>query len=189
VSATVYLEGGGNSKALRSSCRAGFRRLLESADFKGRLPKLVACGSRGSVYDDFKTAHADGEASYVAMLIDSEEPVTDLEETWDHLGRCDGWEQPDGADNAQVLFMTTCMELGLLPTAKPSRNTTAANSRNLVCLRWLTWSNATVATSSANWNMQHAIARTPTKRASDPSMSCANSPPQHWRSTSRLSDG
>ncbi|GAF95568.1 unnamed protein product [marine sediment metagenome] len=74
------------------------------------MPRLVACGGRSATYGDFKTAHESNKAEYVAMLIDSEEPVSNPEETWDHLRNCDRWEQPDGADDEQVLFMTTCME-------------------------------------------------------------------------------
>jgi len=44
------------------------------------------------------------------MLIDSEEPVSDPDKTWDHLKDRDNWEKPDGADDKQVLLMTTCME-------------------------------------------------------------------------------
>jgi len=74
------------------------------------MPRLVACGGRSAAYGDFKTAHESNKAEYVAMLIDSEKPVSNPEETWDHLRNCDRWERPDGADDEQVLFMTTCME-------------------------------------------------------------------------------
>ena len=47
---------------------------------------------------------------YIAMLIDSEDPVIDLERSWDHLQRRDKWDKPAAAVDEQVLFMTTCME-------------------------------------------------------------------------------
>jgi hypothetical protein len=111
VSDVIYIEGGGDSKDLRTQCRKGFRKLLEKCDFAGRMPKLVACGSRNGAFDDFRTAHSrnSGE-SYVAMLIDSEEPVADIEATWTHLGNRDNWQRPANAHDEQVLFMTTCME-------------------------------------------------------------------------------
>ncbi len=108
--AYIYIEGGGDSKELHVRCRQGFRQLLERCGFSRRMPRLVACGSRSAAYSDFKTAHESNKAEYVAMLIDSEEPVSNPEETWDHLRNCDRWERPDGADDEQVLFMTTCME-------------------------------------------------------------------------------
>lgn len=106
----IYIEGGGDSKELHVRCRQGFRQLLERCGFSGRMPRLVACGGRSAAYGDFKTAHESNKAEYVAMLIDSEKPVSNPEETWDHLRNCDRWERPDGADDEQVLFMTTCME-------------------------------------------------------------------------------
>jgi len=60
----------------------GFRKLLESTGFKGKMPQLIACGSRDSTYRDFKTEHTRRMADYVAMLVDSEEPVNDPEKTW-----------------------------------------------------------------------------------------------------------
>ncbi len=110
MSAYIYIEGGGDSKELHVRCRQGFRQLLERCGFFGRMPRLVACGGRSAAYSDFKTAHESNKAEYVAMLIDSEKPVSNPEETWDHLMNCDRWERPDGADDEQVLFMTTCME-------------------------------------------------------------------------------
>jgi len=110
VRAYIYIEGGGDSKGLHVQCRQGFRQLLERCGFSGRMPRLVACGGREAAYDDFKTAHGSNKAEYVAMLIDSEEPVSYPEETWDHLMNRDRWERPDGADDKQGLFMTTCTE-------------------------------------------------------------------------------
>jgi len=107
---TIYIEGGGDSKQLHTLCRKGFRTLLKKCGFKGCMPHLVACGGRDSAFEDFKIAHANkSNSDYVAMLIDSEDPLTDLE-AWGHLKRRDGWDKPLGSENDQVLFMTTCME-------------------------------------------------------------------------------
>ena len=117
MSAEIYLEGGGDSKDGRSRCREGFRKLLEKCDFTRRMPRLVACGGRNSAYDDFLQAHARARAAgtgYVGLLIDSEEPVANIDETWTHLHNRDHWETPTGAGNDQVLFMTTCMETWLV---------------------------------------------------------------------------
>jgi hypothetical protein len=114
VSATIYLEGGGSgpdSKDLHSRCREGFAKLLQKCGFKGRMPRLVACGSRGAAFEDFQTALAGRSGgNYLAIWIDSEDPVANLERTWEHLKRRDGWPKPAGATDEQVLFMTTCME-------------------------------------------------------------------------------
>lgn len=111
VKAVLYLEGGGDSKELHARCREGFRKLLESSGFTGRLPKLVACGGRNATFDNFKTAQAKkSKGEFVGLWIDSEDPLKDLEATWEHLLQRDNWEKPDGATDDQVLFMTTCME-------------------------------------------------------------------------------
>lgn len=110
MSAHLYIEGA-DSKEDQIRCREGFRRLLEKAGFSGRMPRLSACGGRNSAFDDFTTALASAKAGhFVAMLIDSEDPLVDTETTWAHLSARDGWERPEGAADEQVLFMTTCME-------------------------------------------------------------------------------
>lgn len=110
MSAHLYIEGA-NSKEDQIRCREGFRRLLEKTGFTGRLPRLSACGGKNSAFDDFKTAHrAARPEHFVAMLIDSEGPVADVEKTWPHLKQRDSWDQPAGASDEQVLFMTTSME-------------------------------------------------------------------------------
>ena len=75
------------------------------------MPKLSAVGSRESAFDRFKTALSDTDNSdFVALLIDSEDSITDVERTWDHLCQRDGWSKPEGVTDDQVLFMTTSME-------------------------------------------------------------------------------
>ena len=119
MSSKIYLEGGGDSKELHARCREGFRKLLESCGFKGRMPQLVACGGRHSTFDSFCTAHrCDGRRTFVAMLIDSEEPLADPKDTWQHLKDCDRWEPPAEAVNEQVLLMTTCMETWIIADRK-----------------------------------------------------------------------
>lgn len=111
MSAVIYLEGGGDSKELRVRCREGFRKLLESCGLHQRRPKLVACGSREATFDCFKTRLAnDSGSTFVAMLIDSEDPIGNIEATWDHLSRRDAWGKPRDASDEQVLLMVTCME-------------------------------------------------------------------------------
>ena len=108
---TIYIEGGGDSKELHKRCRKGFRILLENSGFKGNMPKLVSCGGRESAFQDFQIAHKNkSNSDFVAMLIDSEDILTDLNETWNHLKSRDEWDKPPGSENEQMLFMTTCME-------------------------------------------------------------------------------
>ncbi len=118
----VYLEGGGDSKELHARCREGFRKLLEKCGFEGRMPRLVACGSRNATFDDFSTAHVNaGGGDYVAMLVDSEDTVEDIEQPWSHLKKRDGWNPPADAVDDQVLLMITCMETWIVSDRKALR--------------------------------------------------------------------
>jgi len=116
VSAYIYLEGGArgaDSKYLNIRCQEAFHKLLDRMGFVGRKPRLVACGSRSAVYDRFVIEHSQNLARYVAMWIDSEEPMANPDAAWAHLGTVTTvpqWAQPAGAQDNQVLFMTTCME-------------------------------------------------------------------------------
>ncbi|MFZ5830167.1 MAG: DUF4276 family protein [Planctomycetota bacterium] len=123
MSARVYVEGGGDSKELHARCREGVRRLLEKCGFGGRMPRTVACGSRGATFDDFRTAHGHARnKDYVAMLVDSEDRVADINETWAHLKQRDNWDKPAGASDEQVFLMTTCMETWIVSDRKTLQN-------------------------------------------------------------------
>jgi hypothetical protein len=123
VKKVIYLEGGGDSKELHTRCREGFRKLLEKCGYEGKMPRLVACGGRRSVFEDFQSAHGSRTPEdFIAMLIDSEEPLNDTEATWDHLIRSDHWEKPPDAADEQVLFMTTCMETWIVADRDSLRN-------------------------------------------------------------------
>jgi hypothetical protein len=75
------------------------------------MPKLVAGGGREQTFKYFCTAHgASASNSIVCLLVDSEDPMTDIERTWEHLKDRDDWDRPDGATDEQVLMMTACME-------------------------------------------------------------------------------
>lgn len=112
MSAHLYIEGG-ESKEDQIRCREGFRKLIGKLGFAAdkKMPRLTACGGRNSAFDDFKTAHSHSKkGDYIAMLIDSEDPVANSEKTWEHLKTRNNWDKPDGVDDEQVLLMTMCME-------------------------------------------------------------------------------
>lgn len=113
--AKIYVEGGGSSKELQSRCREGFRKLLDvSSKFSGRLPRIIACGSRNSAYSDFSTEFLLKKTAYVALLVDSEDAVADTNKPWEHLKKRDGWSCPVGATDDHVFLMTTCMETWII---------------------------------------------------------------------------
>ena len=79
------------------------------------MPRLVACGRRGSAFERFRTQHGNAtEGDFVALLIDSEDPISEINETWAHLRERDGWEKPNGAEDNQVLRMATSMETWII---------------------------------------------------------------------------
>lgn len=116
MSAYIYLEGGAsgpNSKVLNIRCERAFHKLLDKMGFVGRKPRLVACGGRNDVYRAFIRGLRLMDTEYVGMWIDSEEPMSDHESAWRHLGGVTTvavWDRPEGAEDDQVLFMSTCME-------------------------------------------------------------------------------
>ena len=122
MSVRVYVEGAGYS-ALDAKCREGFQKLLTKAGFRGRLPRVVPCGSRTDAFDKFKSALR-RQDEYPILLVDSEEVVADANlpganpsGAWTHLGRLgrrDGRDRPQGAQDDQAQLMVATMETWLL---------------------------------------------------------------------------
>lgn len=106
----LYVEGGGDSKALHTRCREGFRRFLEQAGLRGKMPRIVACGSRNNAYSDFQTALNQGKRAM--LLVDSEAPVIaeHKDKPWAHLTSRDQWVAPVGATDTQCHLMVQVME-------------------------------------------------------------------------------
>ena len=120
---TIFIEGGGDSKELHIRCREGFRKLLEQCGFVGRMPKLVACGGRSAAYGDFVCAHKKANpGSFIALLVDSEDRVADIEAPWTHLFNRDRWKRPQDTKDEQVLLMTTCMETWIVSDRETLRD-------------------------------------------------------------------
>lgn len=113
VSLKLYVEGGGDQEQLLRRCREGFHKFLEKAGFKGRMPRIVACGGRQAAYDRFKTACETGQASF--LLVDSEEPVSG-DSPWEHLENRtgDGFVRPKNASDNHCHLMVVCMEAWFL---------------------------------------------------------------------------
>ena len=111
MSIKVYVEGGGDSDLLKRQCRGGFKEFFEKAGLKGRLPKVIPCGSREKTYDRFCTAINDAEAgSFIVLLVDSEAAVPSGDNPWEHLRKRDSWTQPSAATDDSAQLMVQCME-------------------------------------------------------------------------------
>lgn len=114
VSVKLYVEGGGDSDALRTRCREGFRGFLERAGFKNSMPRIVACGSRQAAYDRFNTACLANETAL--LLIDSEDAVAPGLSPWMHLAdrRGESFVKPVNAQDDHCHLMVVCMETWFL---------------------------------------------------------------------------
>ena len=107
MSVKLYVEGGGDSKTLKTACRRGFSRFIEKAGAAGRMPSVVACGSRENAYDSFRAALASGDNAI--LLVDAEKPVTAVG-PWEHLKGRDNWDRPTGTTDLQCHLMVQVME-------------------------------------------------------------------------------
>ncbi len=122
VAMKIYVEGGGRTTLLRTSCRQGFSEFLKKAGCAGRMPRIVACGSREDAFGAFSTAMKKGESAM--LLVDSESPVADdcrqgemdNWRPWRHLGERlgDHWEKPTEATESDCHLMVQCMEAWFL---------------------------------------------------------------------------
>ena len=115
MSVKIYVEGGGESDALRTACRRGFRTFFEKAGLTGRMPRIVACGSRNDAFDSFRQALSQARSDELPLLlVDSEAAVMAGQTPWQHLQSRDHWVRPSGADDHHVYLMVQCMEAWFL---------------------------------------------------------------------------
>lgn len=107
----IYAEGGGDTNALKTKCRQGFSEFFRKAGLEGRMPRIVASGSRQDAYDDFCMAlKKAGNGEFIILLVDSEDPVADGAGSWEHLEDRDNWDRPAAADDSNAYLMVQCME-------------------------------------------------------------------------------
>ena len=108
MSITLYVEGGGDSKALRTRCRRGFRKFFEKAGLGGRMPRISACGGRREAYRRFRMRLVAGDRIPM-LLVDAEGPFTTAR-PWQHLRNRDQWDRPSGAGDDHCHLMVQIME-------------------------------------------------------------------------------
>ncbi|MCG3125674.1 MAG: hypothetical protein CHACPFDD_00499 [Phycisphaerae bacterium] len=111
----MYVEGGGQSKDLRTRCREGFHQFLKLVA-TSRQPKIVACGSRRDAFDRFRMALSINPSGACLLLVDSEEAVTHGVDPWQHVAQREGdrWTRPERAADEHLHFMAVCMESWLV---------------------------------------------------------------------------
>ena len=127
----LYVEGGGDSDSLHVECRRAFSSFLEKVGLAGKMPRIVACGSRDDAYDKFKTACCRSTSGCIPLLlVDSEESVSDEYSAgtdcrkwrpWEHLKARDNWDRPENASDEQCNLMVECMENWLIADVESLR--------------------------------------------------------------------
>jgi len=111
----LYVEGAGDTSALKTVCRAGFATFISKTGITNR-PRVVACGSRENAYDRFCTAIKNGEKAM--LLVDSEQAVNakhqqgeqDTWQPWGHLKVGDHWNKPQHSADTDCHLMVQVME-------------------------------------------------------------------------------
>lgn len=115
VAVRIHIEGGDDTAQLCSRCRAAFTTFFEKAGLKGHMPSVVACGSRNDARKSFLGAlKMRKKVGLELVLVDSEEPVAEGYDVWQHLRSRDGWERPEGVDDDSAHLMVQCMEAWFL---------------------------------------------------------------------------
>ena len=115
VNVRIYVEGGGDRGELKARCRQGFRSFFQKAHLEGRMPNVIACGSREITFDKFRSALTKAtDNNFIVLLVDSEAPVAQKTGPWLHLRNRDNWDKPAGAMDENAHLMVQCMEAWFL---------------------------------------------------------------------------
>ena len=114
VTATLYVEGGGEGRSLRARFREGWREFMRSGGVDDKV-KVVRGGGREQTYRRFATGAASAGSGVVALLlVDSEGSLAAGHTVCRHLGARDGWVRPDGVGDDQAFLMVQVMETWFL---------------------------------------------------------------------------
>lgn len=111
----IYLEGGGDTSATKTSLRQGMdefvRSLKTAARERGLLWKLVACGGRQEAYQAFINSHRDTNYSIRLLIVDAEAEVTNGPR--EHLRNRDQWNLT-AVPETSVHLMVQTMETWII---------------------------------------------------------------------------
>lgn len=119
MKAKIYIEGGGDSKALGSLFRKSWRTFFGAAGLNGRMPAVVRGGSRKETWDKFKAAIAKASSDEVPiLLVDAEGRVASGHTVWRHLEKRDRWSRPAEVKDEQAFLMVQFMETWLVADAE-----------------------------------------------------------------------
>jgi hypothetical protein len=111
VTVKIYVEGGAkDNKDVSVRCKRGFSDYCSKLSPAGRLPQVVACGSRSEAFKRFKTAATNVKhGDQCALLVDSEGPLRPGISPTHHLAAQERWSF-QGLPSDQVFLMVQAME-------------------------------------------------------------------------------
>ena len=136
MTATLYIEGGGEGKDLRTRFRKGWRTFFDAAGVNDRT-KIVRGGGRQRTYDMFAVAVRDRRNDTLPLLlVDSEAPVRLGHSPWQHLLARDGWNKPDEAGEDQAFLMVQFMETWFLADKDGLRRYFGSGFRDQAIKQW-----------------------------------------------------
>ena len=136
VTATLYIEGGGDGKDLRARFREGWKKFFDSAGVGSRT-KIVRGAGRRQTFDRFATAVSDSSPGTVPfLLVDSEGPVEPGHSVWQHLYARDGWPRPANAGYDRAFLMVQVMETWFLADREALRSYFGAGFRKSALRAW-----------------------------------------------------
>lgn len=119
MKAKIYIEGGGDSKALGVLFRRSWRAFFGAAGLDGRMPAVVRGGSRNETWSKFEAAVAKASSDEVPiLLVDAEGRVASGHTVWRHLEKRDRWSRPAEVKDEQAFLMVQAMETWLLADAE-----------------------------------------------------------------------
>ena len=136
VTATLYIEGGGEGKDLRGRFRRGWQAFFGAAGVGSRI-KIVRGAGRQQTFKRFVSAVSDPRSDTIPLLlVDSEEAVAAGQSVWRHLVDRDGWRKPKDADEDQAFLMVQVMETWFLADTDGLRRYFGEGFRDRAVKHW-----------------------------------------------------
>lgn len=136
VTATLYIEGGGEGADLHIRFRKGWRAFFSAAGVDSRT-KIVRGGGRQRTFKRFASAVSSPQPDTLPLLlVDSEDPVAAGQSVWQHLSDRDGWKMPIGARHGQAFLMVQVMETRFLADRDALRRFFGARFRDGAIRHW-----------------------------------------------------
>lgn len=138
VTATLYIEGGGEGKDLRARFRRGWQTFFGAAGVGSRT-KIVRGAGRQQTFRRFASAVSDPRSDAIPLLlVDSEGAVAAGQSVWRHLLDRDGWRKPKGAGKDQAFLMVQVMETWFLADRDALRRYFGERFRDRAIKHWPT---------------------------------------------------